>query len=99
MGSAAASKSEDKTLSSLERYQQFFTEEKTSSLLSPKGSRLLGHAEDLNNEANAATKKRLLLIATMAEILHQKSNTFEDKKLSAQLAKIYKDLNKMVADF
>ena len=43
------------------------------------------------------TKKRLLLIATMAEILHQKSNTFEDKKLSAQLAKIYKDLKKMVA--
>ena len=35
----------------------------------------------------------------MAEILHQKSNTFEDKKLVAQLAKIYKDLNKMVADF
>jgi len=133
--SAEASKSKDKTLSSLERYQQFFTEEKTSSLLSPKGSRLLGHAEDLNTEANAAlqtlllvsamnltgkrpsgsslklasrksiglsktdTKKRLLLIATMAEILHQKSNNFEDKKLSAQLAKIYKDLNKMVADF
>ena len=45
------------------------------------------------------TKKRLLLIATMAEILHQKSNTFEDKKLSAQLAKIYKDLNKMIVDF
>merc|ERR1711874_462799 len=123
--SSGASKSKDKTLSSLERYQQFFTEEKTSSLLSPKGSRLLGHAEDLNTEANAAlqalllaamnltgkkpsgsslklasrksiglskadTKKRLLLIATMAEILHQKSNTFEDKKLSAQLAKIHK---------
>merc|ERR550517_1375521 len=148
-------KSKDKTLSSLECYQQvslfifnliiitiiiicslqFFTEEKTSSLLSPKGSRLLGHAEDLNVEANAAlqalllvsamnltgkkpsgsslklasrksiglskadTKKRLLLIATMAGILHQKSNTFEDKKLSAQLAKIYKDINKMVSDF
>jgi len=133
--SSGASKSKDKTLSSLERYQQFFTEEKTSSLLSPKGSRLLGHAEDLNVEANAAlqalllvsamnltgkkpsgsslklasrksiglskvdTKKRLLLIATMAGILHQKSNTFEDKKLSAQLAKIYKDINKMVSDF
>jgi len=134
--SSGASKSKDKTLSSLERFQQFFTEEKTSSLLSPKGSRLLGHAEDLNVEANAAlqallllsamnltgkkpsgcsglklasrksiglskadTKKRLLLIATMAEILHQKSNTFEDKKLSVQLAKIYKDLNKMVSDF
>merc|ERR1719376_562828 len=134
--SSGASKSKDKTLSSLERFQQFFTEEKTSSLLSPKGSRLLGHAEDLNVEANAAlqallllsamnltgkkpsgssglklasrksiglskadTKKRLLLIATMAEILHQKSNTFEDKKLSAQLAKIYKDINKMVSDF
>merc|ERR1719228_3194040 len=133
--SSGASKSKDKTLYSLERYQQFFTEEKTSTLLSPKGSRLLGHAEDLNTEANAAlqalllvsamnltgkkpsgssiklashksvklskadTKKRLLLISTMAEILHQKSNTFEDKKLVAQLAKIYKDLNKMVADF
>merc|ERR1711913_102783 len=133
--SSEASKSKDKTLSSLERYQQFFTEEKTSSLLSPKGSRLLGHAEDLNAEANAAlqalllvsamnltgtkpsgsslklpshkpvklskadTKKRLLLISTMAEILHQKSNTFEDKKLVTQLAKIYKDLNKMVVDF
>merc|ERR550517_1414217 len=47
--SSGASKSKDKTLSSLERYQQFFTEE-TSSLLSPKGSRLLGHAEDLNVE-------------------------------------------------
>merc|ERR1719370_1057025 len=133
--SSGASKSKDKTLSSLERYQQFFTEEKTSSLLSPKGSRLLGHAEDLNVEANAAlqalllvsatnltgkkpsgsslklasrksiglskvdTKKRLLLIATMAGILHQKSNTFEDKKLAVQLAKIYKDINKMVSDF
>merc|ERR1711874_736517 len=133
--SSEASKSKDKTLASLERYQQFFTEEKTSSLLSPKGSRLLGHAEDLNTEANAAlqalllvsamnmtgkkpsgsslklpshksvkiskanTKKRLLLISTMTEILHQKSNTFEDKKLANQLAKIYKDLNKMVVDF
>ena len=45
------------------------------------------------------TKKRLMLIATMAEILHQKSNTFEDKKLVAQLTKIYKDIAKMVADF
>ena len=49
--------------------------------------------------SKADTKKRLLLIATMAEILHQKSNTFEDKKLAGQLAKIHKDLNKMVADF
>jgi len=131
----SAEASEDKTLSSLERYQQFFTEEKMSTLLSPEGSRMLGHAEDLNTEANAAlqalllvsamnltgkkppgsslklasrksiglskadTKKRLLLIATMGEILHQKSNTFEDKKLAGQLAKIHKDLNKMVADF
>jgi len=123
------------SLASLERYKQFFTEEKTSSLLSPEGARLLGHAEDLNTEANAAlqalllvsamnltgkkpagssvklsprksigfskveTKKRLLLIATMAEILHQKSNTFEDKKLSTQLAKIHKDLHKLVADY
>ena len=45
------------------------------------------------------TKKRLMLIATMAEILHQKSNTFEDKKLSTQLAKIHKDLHKLVADY
>ena len=76
--SAAASKSKDKTLSSLERYQQvsifiiiltniislqFFTEEKTSSLLSPEGSRLLGHAEDLNTEANAALQTLLLVSA------------------------------------
>ena len=49
--------------------------------------------------SKADAKKRLLLISTMAEILHQKSNTFEDKKLSNQLAKIYKDLNKIVADY
>ena len=49
--------------------------------------------------SKADTKKRLLLIATMGEILHQKSSTFEDKKLAGQLAKIHKDLNKMVADF
>ena len=78
--SSGASKSKDKTLSSLERYQQvslfililanlissslqFFTEEKTSSLLSPKGSRLLGHAEDLNTEANAALQALLLVSA------------------------------------
>ena len=51
------------------------------------------------NLSRVDTKKRLLLIATLAEILHQKSNTFVDKKLSAQLAKIHKDTNKMVADF
>ena len=51
------------------------------------------------NLSRVDTKKRLLLIATLAEILHQKSNTFEDKKLSAQLAKIHKDTKKMVADF
>ena len=51
------------------------------------------------NLSKADTKKRLLLIAQLARILHLKSNTFEDKKLSAQIAKIYKDLNKMVADF
>ena len=78
--SSGASKSKDKTLSSLERYQQvslfiliptnlissslqFFTEEKTSSLLSPKGARLLGHAEDLNTEANAALQALLLVSA------------------------------------
>ena len=79
--SAEASKSEDKTLSSLERFQQvilfilvlttnniifsfqFFTEAKTSTLLSPEGSRLLGHAEDLNTEANAALQALLLVSA------------------------------------
>ena len=79
--SAEASKSEDKTLSSLERFQQvrlfilllttniiifslqFFTEAKTSALLSPEGSRLLGHAEDLNTEANAALQALLLVSA------------------------------------
>ena len=45
------------------------------------------------------TKKRLMLIVTMAELLHQKGNTFDDKKLSAQLAKIHKDFNKLVADY
>ena len=44
-------------------------------------------------------KKRLMMIATMAEILHEKSNNFEDKKLSAQLDKIFKDMNNLVADF
>ena len=43
---------------------QFFTEQKTSSLLSPEGSRLLGHAEDLNPEANAALQT-LLLVSVM----------------------------------
>ena len=78
--SAEASKSKDKTLSSLERYQevslfillltniiisslQFFTEEKMSTLLSPEGSRMLGHAEDLNTEANAALQALLLVSA------------------------------------
>jgi len=61
--SSGASKSKDKALSSLERYQQFFTEEKTSSLLSPKGCRMLGHAEDLNVEANAALQALLLVSA------------------------------------
>lgn len=42
---------------------QFFTEKKTSMLLSPKGSRLLGHAEDLNTEANAALQALLLVSA------------------------------------
>ena len=117
------------------------------------GARLLGHAEDLNEEANAVlqalllvsamwvvahssnkktttllmfrnlagknpyslklaprksiktmskadVKKRLLLISTMAEILHHKSkNTAKDKKMAAKLAKFNKDLNKIVADF
>ena len=48
------------------------------------------------NLSRVDTKKRLLLIATLAEILHQKSNTFEDKKLSAQIGKIYPDLNSLL---
>ena len=48
--------------------------------------------------SKADAKKRLLLISTMAEILHQKSNTF-DKKMAAKLAKFNKDLKKIVADF
>merc|ERR1711874_788115 len=61
------------------------------------GPKLPSHKSVKISKAN--TKKRLLLISTMTEILHQKSNTFEDKKLANQLAKIYKDLNKMVVDF
>ena len=62
------------SLASLERYKQVslifllplitislhvFKEEKTSSLLTPEGSRLLGQAEDLNIEANAALQAQL----------------------------------------
>ena len=43
-------------------------------------------------------KERLLLIAKLVEILHKKSNTFEDKKLSAQLDRIYNDLIKLGRD-
>ena len=42
---------------------QFFTEKKTSSLLSPEGARLLGHAEDLDEEANAVLQALLLVSA------------------------------------
>ena len=50
--------------------------------------------------SKADVKKRLLLISTMAEILHHKSkNTAKDKKMAAKLAKFNKDLNKIVADF
>ena len=42
---------------------QFFTEEKMCTLLSPEGSRMLGHAEDLNTEANAALQALLLVSA------------------------------------
>ena len=51
------------------------------------------------NLSRVDAKKILFLIATLAEILHQKSNTFEDKKLSEQLNLIYLDLDKMVADY
>ena len=44
-------------------------------------------------------KKRLMVIASMAKILHDKSNSFEDKNLSDQLDNIFNDLNKIVADF
>ena len=44
-------------------------------------------------------KKRLMVIASMAKILHDKSNSFEDKRFSDQLDKLLKDLNKMLADF
>ena len=39
-----------------------FKEEKTSSLLTPEGSRLLGQAEDVNIEANAALQAQLAKI-------------------------------------
>ena len=65
----------------------------------PSGSSLKLASRKSIGLSKVETKKRLMLIATMAEILHQKSNTFEDKKLSAQLAKIHKDLNKLVADY
>ena len=42
---------------------QFFTEEMTSSLLSPEGTRLLGDAQDLDPEANAALQALLLASA------------------------------------
>ena len=42
---------------------------------------------------------RLDLIASMAEILNKKSVNFEDKKLSAQLTKIYEDLNQIIIRF
>ena len=60
---------------------------------------ILYKATTCHHLSKEETKNRLLLIATIAKILHQKSNTFEDKKLSDQLAKIYMDLNNMVADF
>ena len=65
------------SLASLERYKQVsliflltlitislhvFKEEKTSSLLTPEGSRLLGQAEDLNIEANATLQAQLAKI-------------------------------------
>ena len=76
----------------------------SSSLPSERsGRRLQGHSlfPILRNlvDAKVEAKKRLLLISTMAEILHQKSNTLEDKKLSAKLDKMNKDLNKIVRDF
>ena len=42
---------------------KFFTEKRTSSLLSPEGARLLGHAEDLDDEANAVLQALLLVSA------------------------------------
>ena len=65
----------------------------------PSGSSLKLASRKSIGLSRADTKKRLLLIATLAEILHQKSNTFEDKKMAAKLAKFNKDLKKIVADF
>ena len=69
----------DKTLSSLERQQQvsLFILLLTNIIIS-------------SPQLHAGIKKRLLLNATMAEILTQKSN---------KLAKIHQDLMEIVADF
>ena len=74
---APTSQGTSSSLASLKRYKQvslifllplitislqFFKEEKTSSLFTPEGSRLLGQAEDVNIEANAALQAQLAKI-------------------------------------
>ena len=50
----------------------------------------------VNRLSKADTKKKLLLISTIADVLYTKSlRTFGDKNLSTKLAK---NLNKMVAN-
>merc|ERR1711874_892106 len=63
----------------------------------PPGSSVKLASSKSNNLSYTDTKKKLLLISTMAKVLHKKSSKFEDEKLSAQLANIHKDL-KIVAD-
>merc|ERR1711990_61489 len=63
----------------------------------PPGSSVKLASRKSNNLSYADTKKKLLLISTMAKVLHKKSSKFEDEKLSAQLANIHKDLQ-IVAD-
>ena len=50
----------------------------------------------INSLSKADTKKKLLLISTIADVLYKKSRRFGDNKLSTQLAK---DLNKMIPDY
>merc|ERR1711990_653471 len=63
----------------------------------PPGSSVKLPSSKSNNLSYADTKKKLLLISTMAKVLHKKSSKFEDERLSAQLANIHKDLE-IVAD-
>ena len=83
----SAEASEDKTLSSLERYQEvsLFILLLTNIIIS-------------SPQFKAGIKKRLMLNSTMAEILIQKANTLEDKTLASQLTKAHKGLKEIIAD-